>query len=146
MEQSGQKSTDGGRLAEILSQLSTTQIRFIIARNETKSDKEAAEIVGISTSTVRNWGEDGAKKLVDEAVRLMAFDGVITALELRRRNLAKAMAVKAAGLDSDNERIRQDAATEIIEWELGKATIKNEFTGANGNALSIVIERDAKKD
>jgi hypothetical protein len=59
----------------------------------------------------------------------MAMDGVYTALEIRRRALPEAMAVKAAGLQSDNERIRQQVSTEIIEWELGKATQKTEHSG-----------------
>lgn len=123
------------RLSRVLSLLSTAQIRFVVARNETKSDKEAAELIGISASTVKGW-ED--KALVDEAVRLMAFDGVITALELRRRNLAKAMAVKASGLDSDNEKIRQDVATEIIEWELGKASQKIDQNNSGDLTIRII--------
>lgn len=118
MDENGQNSINTGCLAEIIKQLTSTQLRFVIARNDSKSDKEAAEIIGISPSTVRNWDN---KEVVDEAVRLMLVDGVITARELRRRNLAKAMAVKVSGLDSVDEKLRQSVATEIIEWEMGKA-------------------------
>jgi hypothetical protein len=95
------------------------QIRYVVARAETKTDKEAAEAIGISPVTVKNWDN---KADVDEAVRQMHMDGVVTALEIRRRALARAMAVKVGALESDNEKIRQDAATELIEWELGRAT------------------------
>ena len=118
MDENTPNATDSGELAEILKQLTITQLRFVVARNESKSDREAAEAIGISPSTVKGWDN---KAQVDEAIRLMLFDGVIMARTLRRRNLAKAMAVKVAGLDSGTEKIRQDAATEIIEWELGKA-------------------------
>jgi hypothetical protein len=131
------------RLQEILGQLSLAQIRFIVARNETKSDKDAAEMIGISPGYVKQWNVDGSKALIDEALVLMAHDGVITALEIRRRNLAKAMAVKAAALDSDNEKIRQDAATEIIEWELGKATQRSELTGKDGGAIPLEVYQKA---
>ena len=67
----------------------------------------------------------------------MAYDGIITALEIRRRNLAKAMLVKANGLDSGDERLRQSVATEFIEWELGRATQKAEVTGKDGGKLEI---------
>lgn len=107
------------KLAEILRGLTTNQIRFVIARLDTATDKEAAMVIGLKPSSVASWEN---KKAVDEAVGLMRYDGMVTALELRRRYLAKAMAVKAAGLESDNEKIRQDVATEMIEWELGKAT------------------------
>jgi hypothetical protein len=121
--------TNQTRLKEILSLLTLTQIRFLIARNETKSDREAGEMIGLNGSSVKHWNEDGSKRLVDEAVKLMAHDGVMTALEIRRRSLAKAMAVKAAGLEEDDPKVRQAAATEIIEWELGKATNKTEISG-----------------
>jgi len=59
----------------------------------------------------------------------MAQDGLVTALHLRRRALARAMEVKLRGLDSRDERIRQAVATEIIEWELGKASQKIDLSG-----------------
>lgn len=120
--------------------LSVLQIRFVIARNETKSDKEAAEAIQISPETVKAWNKDGSKDLVDEAVKLFTYDGMITALELRRRHLAKAMAVKVAGLDSADERLRQAVSTEIIEWELGKAVERKEVSGKDGEALSINVK------
>ncbi|CAK0768404.1 hypothetical protein CCP3SC15_3870003 [Gammaproteobacteria bacterium] len=134
------------RLAEILQRLNMTQIRFCVARLETKTDKQAALDIQITDNVVKGWNDDGAKALVDEAVKLMAFDGVITALELRRRSLAKAMAVKAAGLDSESEKIQQDAATELIEWELGKATQRAELSGPDGTAIPIdIFDRAVKK-
>ena len=136
-DQKQRNDTSSDRLREILRQLSAAQIRFVVARNEAKSDKDAAEIIGISPATVKGWEE---KPLIDEAVKLMAYDGVITAQEIRRRNLAKAMAVKAAGLESDDERIRQAVATEIIEWEMGKATQRNEVTGKDGDVIRVTVK------
>ena len=121
------------RLKELLQSLSTLQIRFVIARAETKTDKEACELIDLSTATPRNWPN---KADVDETVKLMAYDGVITALELRRRALARAMAVKVSGLENTNDKIKQDAATEIIEWELGKAAQINK----NENVTTLRVE------
>jgi len=104
-------------LESVLGQLSTDQIRFVVARQEFATDKEAANAIGIKPDTVYHWPE-----IVKDAVRLMADDGLVTALHLRRRNLAKAMLVKVKGLESDDDKIRQSVATEIIEWELGRAT------------------------
>ena len=134
MNENQPNDTDIGELAKILNQLTITQLRFIVARNESKSDREAAEAIGISPSTVKGWDN---KAQVDEAIRLMLFDGVIMARTLRRRNLAKAMAVKVAGLDSGTEKIRQDAATEIIEWELGKAQDNIDLT-SGGEPLNFI--------
>lgn len=126
MTNENQPNRDSERLRELLRDLTMTQLRFVIARLEAKTDKDAAEVIGISPATVKSWEN---KKLVDEAVSLMRLDGMITALEIRRRNLAKAMAVKAAGLDSDDEKIRQAVATELIEWELGRAKQAVEHSG-----------------
>ena len=131
-------------LKSLLSKLSMTQIRFIIARLETKTDKEAAAVIDISPSTVKSWNSSGDKAIIDQAIDAMRFDGMITAVEIRRRNLAKAMAVKVAGLDCDDEVTRQKVATEIIEWEMGRATQRQELTGADGGAVIINIrERDS---
>jgi hypothetical protein len=127
-------------LKAILRELTMTQIRYVIARIENKTDKSAAEAIGISPATVKGWDN---KAEVDEAVTLMRVDGMITALEIRRRNLAKAMAVKAAGLESDNEKIRQEVATELIEWELGKAQQAIDMTTLG---KSIAPDRIEKTD
>ena len=112
------------RLEVTLAQLTTDQIRFVVARQEFSKDGEAARECSLSPSTIKGWKYKGVP--IDEAVQLMAADGVVVARELRRRNLAKAMAVKVAGLDSDKEGMRQSVSTEIIEWEMGKATQKQE--------------------
>lgn len=107
-----------GKLQTILAQLTKDQLRLVVALQEHPSKDAAAKAINVPVKTVYNWPSD----LIDEAARLMALDAVQAALDLRRRNLIKAVGVKAAGLDSRNERIRQNAASEIMEWELGKAS------------------------
>ena len=91
-----------GDLEALLSQLTVEQVRFVIARQDCGSDREAARAVGVSESAVYRW-----PPVVKRAVHLMAQDGVVTALHLRRRALARAMAVKVQGLNSRDERVRQ---------------------------------------
>lgn len=124
-------------LDEVLGRLTFDQIRFVVARNEIHKDKDAAESIGLSPNTVKYWKQEGAP--IDEALHLMSRDGAITALHIRRRHLAKAMAVKVKGLDSDDEKVRQDVATELIEWELGKATQKQAID-ANIHVTQVVEE------
>jgi hypothetical protein len=104
------------KLTEILSHLTKNQLRFLVALQEYPNKDEAAKALRLSPATIYNWPPE-----VNEAAELMAQDVVMAALELRKRNLIKAMGVKAAGLDSKDEKIRQGVATEIIEWEIGKA-------------------------
>ena len=141
----GETSDD---LKRVLAQLSVEQVRFVVARQDHVTDKEAAKAVGVSPGTVKNWKYNGYP--IDEAVRLMALDGVIVALHLRRKALARAMLIKHDGLESRNERIRQSTATEFIEWELGKAMQPQQVTGAEGKDLIPVDEllaalKDAEK-
>jgi len=138
-QQSPEKSTTEG-LDAILGQLTTDQIRFVIARQNCASDKEAAEEIELKPNSVYKWDN---KELVNEAVRLMALDGLVVARHIRRRNLAKAMATKVAGLDSKSEHTRQGVATEIIEWEMGKATQRLEATGKDGGPIVVVNWEDA---
>ena len=121
-------------LEAVLARLTVDQMRFVIARQEHSSDKDAAESLRISPATVKAWKHKGYP--IDEAVRLMAHDGLIMARTMRRRNLAKAMAVKVAGLDNGDDKLRQGVATEIIEWEMGRATQHVE----NTNDGKITIE------
>lgn len=127
-------------LAALIDQLTTDQMRFVVARQEYSSDKDAAEAIRVSPRTVKGWKADGAP--IDDAVRLMAADGLVMAGKLRRRALARAMAIKVAGLNSDDERLRQSVATEIIEWEMGKPTQKQEVSGPEGNPLIVQYVND----
>ena len=104
------------RISELINTLSADQLRFIAIRPDYKTDKEAAEAISLKPDTVYHW-----PSMVKEAIRLLSLDRVATAQNLRRRHLIKAMMVKVRGLDSDNERIRQGVATEIVEGELGQA-------------------------
>ena len=130
--QENQKKSTSEQLSEVLQTLSPNQLRFVVARQDYLTDKEAAEAVGLKSNTVYGWNGN-----VKEAVRLFAEDIAAGAVAVRRRYLAKAMMVKAAGLDSVDETVRQKAATEIIEWEMGKAA--QPLTGENGGPLIVAI-------
>lgn len=125
-----------------LSRLSAEQIRYVIARRESRSVTDACAAIGMRRQGFYEWPEE-ERLLIDDAVRLMERDGVVTAQHLRRRALAEAMAVKVAGLRSKEERTRQAVATEIIEWELGKATQRNE-NAASGEVV-IRVKRDSDR-
>lgn len=127
-------------LDALLGQLTAEQIRYVIARRESRSITEACAAIGMSRDVYyKSWTPD-ERALIDEAVRLMEHDGVVTAMHLRRRALAEAMAVKVAGLRSDEEATRQRVATELIEWELGKAKRTQDVNLAGFVAMQVVEE------
>ena len=137
-------NTEDGEFEAICKTLSVSQLRFVVARQEHKSDKAAAEFLEISPNTVKDWKYKGVP--IDRAVELMAQDGVVVARTIRRRKLAQAMLVKVAGLDSDDERLRQQVATEIIEWEMGRAQQFHDISGAIDTTLSIVYVNDWREN
>ena len=131
------------RLSQILPQLTKEQLRFIVALQEYPSKDAAAKAIKVKPSTVYAWPD-----IVDEAARLLAEDAVIAAREIRRRNLVKAMGVKAAGLDSKDDSLRQKVASEIIEWELGKAAASLDVTskGAILKGYTVLANPDMWDD
>lgn len=122
MQENPQKSISE-RLREALAYLSVDQLRFVAAMQHTASKKEAAELIGLAPNTVYKW-----PGVVDEAVLLSAQDKEAAAREVSANHLLKAMMVKLKGLDSDDEALRQKVASEIIEWNLGKAIQKQDVT------------------
>jgi len=136
MQESAQNRTTDARLEDVLAQLTNDQIRFLIARAEAESDAAACRDIGLGRSTMGHWPTE-VRDLLKTARVLMAQDGLVTALHIRRRNLAKAMAVKVGGLDSGDERLRQNVATELIEWETGRATQRNENKDEHSGAVAI---------
>ena len=131
------------QLAAILDKLTIDQIRFVVARQEFATDREAALEIEMRPNTPAQWKHRGVP--IDEAVRLIAVDGIVVAREVRRKALAKAMLIKTAGLDDENVRIAQGVATEIIEWEMGKATQRAELTGKDGDPLLDLAEWEHKR-
>lgn len=133
-------SDPGDDLDALLKTLTVDQLRFVLARMQSSTDSEAAEKIGYSKNTVSRWGEP-----VQRAVRLLALDGIHLAREVLRRALPRAAEVKVAGLSSRLEHIRQAAATEILDRELGKPMQRQEIGGFGGGAISVDIYTHALK-
>jgi hypothetical protein len=85
-----------------------------------------------------------------EAIRFgglaLQGDAINVGVQLRRLYFAKAVMVKASGLDSDDETIRQKVATELIEWETGRAGVRIQMDVDNkGDALMKRIAAATEK-
>lgn len=125
MAENNQQNTEKYSLDDILMQLSPEQLLFLEKRLLTNSNTEAARLANLDINTVNHWPEF----VRVDAIKLLRLDGVHLARELRRRALPEAMTVKVSGLRSRDERLRQNVATEIIEWEMGKATTPIDHKG-----------------
>lgn len=123
--------------ALVWGKLSPLQRKFVVAMQEFPTKKEAAAAIGISPNTAYNWNEE-----VDTAVDFMRSNIALSTLGIIQANATKAAMVKAAALDSEDEKIAQGAATEILDRNLGKPTQRNEVTGENGGELIIKVVHD----
>lgn len=117
---------------ELWQRLDHNQQRFAVAMLTSATKKEAAESIGLQPNTIYKWNGD-----IDTAVEFMRNHATIAALGIVQANATKAAMVKAAGLDSADEKIRQDVATEILDRNLGKPKQRQEVTGADGGPVRI---------
>lgn len=129
MMETNSEPTQNQHTDDVFSQLSDTQWRFVTAmvENPTFSKKDAAKHIGITPDTVYRWD-----KTVDAAIETARANIHQAALGMRKQAVLKAIAVKIRLLDSDDENVRSKVATEIIEWELGKAAQRTELANADG--------------
>lgn len=119
-------SAESERLEQLLKTFSANQLRFVAARSHFPSDKETAESLDIAYLTVRSWPN---KQDINEAIKLMAHDGVIAATEILRRNLPKAALELADELEHKNVNVRHTAAVEILDRTMGKSVQPVELGG-----------------
>lgn len=118
--------------AELWSKLTPIQKKYVVAMQEWPTKKEAATAIGLSPQTVYNWNGE-----VDAVVEFMANNIALATLGIIQANATKAAQVKVDGLDSKDEKVKQAAATEILDRQLGKAIQRSELTGANGGDVRV---------
>jgi hypothetical protein len=123
--------------ADIWNELTPTQRRFVVAMTEHPTKKEASNAIGISPNTAYNW-----PPVVDEAVSYAVNNVALATLGILQANAIKAAMVKTKGLDSDDEKISQAVATEIIDRNLGKAIQRNELTGKDGDVIRVTLKNN----
>jgi hypothetical protein len=132
MGHEAQENQDKSTTEGVFLLLSDSQWRFVttMIANPDMSKAEAARAIDLKPQTIYAWPEH-----VDEAIKIARRDIHEATKEARRQALLEAMRVKVGGLRSKDEAIAQRAATEIIEWELGKAVQVQEMTGKDGSAI-----------
>lgn len=113
-------------------------MRFVAARLESDTDKEAALKIGLLPTTVSAWPE---RELIKEALTLMTQQATQGARAILHRNAIKAAMVKSKGLDSDDPKIAQQAASDILSWVIGKPTQRNEISLSDDD-LNDAIKRE----
>ena len=96
-------------LTALLKTLNQTQIEFVIARLGTKSDKEAAETIGIAPWVAYNWPNKGD---VNRAIQLTLLNSFEIAREKLSRLMPKAVGVLDEEMNGDK---KLKAACEVLD-------------------------------
>ena len=137
-EENTKKSTSE-RISELMPLLSKDQMRFVIALQDYPTKKEAAEAIGVKPNTAYSW--DG---LVDEVAGLMTLERIEAARQILHKSVIRAAGVKTAGLDSDNETVRQKVASEVLDRELG-AVAQQQDINLKSDVITVeIIPRNDK--
>lgn len=129
-----EKSTSETGFAELWQRMSHNQRRFAVAMLDATTKKEAALAIGLEPNTVYGWNGE-----VDQAVAYMQQQTRDAVLGIIEANAVKAAMVKAAGLDSQDEIRRQDAASELLDRYLGRPFQRTELTGAGGGPVGVTF-------
>jgi len=125
------------RLAQVLARLSTEQLRFVAARQNFATDKEAAKHVGIKPDTVYQWKHKGIP--IDDAVKLICLDGILAGRKLLERAFVDAVQVKIEGLTNKRWSVRSACSSEIMDRVDGKPVQRQELGGPGGAEVAIRV-------
>jgi len=106
---------------------------------ECTTKAEGAKLVNLEPDTVYRWPE-----MVDTAISLMDAQIKNTTIEILAEAVAKAAMVKIGGMDSNDEKTRQDAASEVLDRVLGKATQGIELGGKGQDGTIIIDDKRAE--
>lgn len=115
--------------------LDERETRYVSARAEAVSNREALRITGLSQSWLNKKDIDD----LNERANSLRADTALKASKIISEAAELAAKVKVEGLKSRDERVKQASATEILERILGKTSQHVELTGADNNALEIVV-------
>ncbi len=123
------------RTSTVFDTLDERETAYVLARSDAVSNAEALRNCGFSKGWLNNRNIDELNSRADR----LRKDKAVRAVMLLSDAVEEAAKVKIAGLRVRDDRIKQAVATEIIERELGKVPQKSEVTGAEGNALEIIV-------
>jgi len=105
-------------ISTIFDGLDTREIDYVQARANAKSDQAALRECGFS----RGWLNSHDKKELNKRAMAFKTDNVLKAQIILDQAVEEAAKIKAAGLKSRDERIKQASATEIMDRRMGKPT------------------------
>ena len=105
-------------LDRTLTLLSADQLKYVEARTRLSTDAAVGREWG--TKNIHQWKRSREPEVLNQVIDWLQLEKTAAAEEVLNRHLMRAAIVKTDGLDSVDERLRQSAATEILDRALGK--------------------------
>jgi len=127
-----------------LETLDYRDLAYIEARSNSFTVTEALRSAKINKAYYYDKPQTERDRL-DEIALMYKRDVMLRANIILDNAVVQAAEVKAAGLKSRDERVKQSASTEILDRRLGKPVTKAEITGKDGGAIPIEIFDQAVK-
>ena len=113
--------------------LDERETAYVLARSDAFSNNQALKACGFSIGWLRNKDINDLNSRAES----LRKDKAIRASMILADAVEEAARVKAAGLKSRDERVKQAVATEIIDRELGKVPQRQEVTGKDGGVIVV---------
>jgi hypothetical protein len=124
-------------LSQVLTELDDREIDYVFARSDANSNQDGLKRANLSWGWLRN--RDVEK--LNEIARQIRVDTNYQAKRILKEAVAEAAKIKTGALKHRDERIRQAAATEILDRELGKPTQRQEVSGVDIQTINVVIKQ-----
>jgi N-methylhydantoinase B/oxoprolinase/acetone carboxylase alpha subunit len=102
-----------------LDQLEDARLSYVMARSRVNSDRQGFIEAGIAKATFYTWPAEERERLNNLAQQFKR-ETATRALIVLQDAAEEAAKVKVSGLKSRDERVKQAAATEIIDRTIGK--------------------------
>jgi len=103
-----------------LDHLEDKRLAYVMARSRVNSDAQGYSEAGIHKNTFYSWPAQEREQLNDLAQRFKR-ETATRALMVLQDAAEEAARIKVSGLSSRDERVKQAAATEIIDRTIGKS-------------------------
>jgi len=122
-----------------LDKLEDARLNYVMARARVNSDAQGYKNAGIPITSFYTWPAEERERLNNLAQRVKR-EAAMRALMVLQDAAEEAARVKAAGLRSRDERIKQSASSDILDRTIGKPTAPVEISGQGGDPLQVVVE------
>jgi hypothetical protein len=135
-EQTDSQLGTGSKLRRVIKKFRPIEIRAAVAMFYAKNRKVVTKQLEITSREMTPQFWDRVNELLD----FLKAEHVANAMALLEYHVVEAVAVKAQGLKSHNERERQRAATEILDRVYGKPTSRSTETQQSGGDTYIFVD------